>query len=168
MTSFLRWKTNSLIGLNPITPCADYAQLLKTLSIVSNFCSLFLQQSYNEGEKETAQFMKKLEVGILGATGMVGQRFVSLLENHPWFEVAWLGASEKSAGRNYAEACNWRLRDPIPERARPLQVHACEPGAQAGKIPQLMFASLDSKVSGEVEKAFAHAGHVVVSNSGTH
>jgi len=112
--------------------------------------------------------MKKLEVGILGATGMVGQRFVSLLENHPWFEVAWLGASEKSAGRIYREACNWRLRDPMPESARALQVYECEPGAQAGKIPQLVFASLDSKVAGELEKAFAQAGHVVVSNSGTH
>src|SRR5260370_36014499 len=98
--------------------------------------------------------MKKLEVGILGATGMVGQRFVSLLENHPWFEVAWLGASEKSAGRNYREACNWCLRDPMPENARPLQVHEREPGAQAGKIPQLVLASLQSKVGGVLEKAF--------------
>ncbi|HEV2233740.1 MAG TPA: aspartate-semialdehyde dehydrogenase [Terriglobia bacterium] len=112
--------------------------------------------------------MKKLEVGILGATGMVGQRFVSLIEHHPWFEVAWLGASEKSAGRNYAEACNWRLREPMPEKARAMQVHECDPGAHPGKLPQLMFASLDSKVAGEVEKAFARAGHVVVSNSGTH
>lgn len=112
--------------------------------------------------------MKKLEVGILGATGMVGQRFVSLLEHHPWFEVAWLGASEKSAGKTYGDACNWRLRDPMPEKARALQVQECDPGANAGKLPQLMFASLDSKVAGEVEGAFARAGHVVVSNSGNY
>ena len=112
--------------------------------------------------------MKKLEVGILGATGMVGQRFVSLLEDHPWFEVAWLGASDRSAGKTYAEACNWRLRNPMPERARRLPVHECKPENHAGKIPQLLFASLDSKVAGDVEKAFAHAGHVVVSNSGNH
>lgn len=112
--------------------------------------------------------MKKLQVGILGATGMVGQRFVSLLEHHPWFEVAWLGASEKSAGKKYSEACNWRLRDPMPRAAGELQVHECHATAHAGKIPQLVFASLDSKVAGEVEKEFAHAGHVVVSNSSNH
>ena len=112
--------------------------------------------------------MKKLEVGILGATGMVGQRFISLLEHHPWFEVAWLAASEKSAGKTYAEACNWRLRDPMPKAARGLQVHECKAGDHAGKIPQLVFSSLDSKVAGEVEKEFAHAGHVVVSNSSNH
>lgn len=111
--------------------------------------------------------MKKIEVGILGATGMVGQRFASLLEHHPWFEVAWLGASDKSAGKKYGEACNWRLRDPMPEKARNLSVHECKPD-HASKIPQLVFASLDSKVAGEVEKAFAQAGHVVVSNSSNH
>ena len=108
--------------------------------------------------------MKKLEVGILGATGMVGQRFVSLLEHHPWFEVAWLAASERSAGKNYGEACNWRVRDPMPKAAADLPVHECKPG----KAPLLLFSSLDSKVAGEVEKEFAQAGHVVVSNSSNH
>jgi len=112
--------------------------------------------------------MNKLEVGILGATGMVGQRFVSLLENHPWFELAWLAASDRSAGKTYAEACSWRLRKPMPESARRLAVHECQTGAQGGKIPQLLFASLDSKVAGEVEQEFARAGHVVVSNSSNH
>jgi aspartate-semialdehyde dehydrogenase len=105
--------------------------------------------------------MKKLEVGILGATGMVGQRFVSLLEHHPWFEIKWLAASERSAGKTYREACNWRLRDPLPKGAWDLPVHECKPGS----APQLLFSSLDSKVAGEVEKEFAQAGHVVVSNS---
>ena len=108
--------------------------------------------------------MKKVEVGILGATGMVGQRFISLLEHHPWFEAAWLGASDRSAGKKYAEACNWRLRDAMPAAARELMVHECKPG----KAPQLVFSSLDSKVAGEVEKEFAQAGHVVVSNSSNH
>ena len=112
--------------------------------------------------------MKKLEVGILGATGMVGQRFISLLEHHPWFEVAWLGASEKSAGKKYSEACTWRLRDAMPEAVGNLEVHQCKAHGHAGKIPQLVFASLDSKVAGEVEKEFARAGHVVVSNSSNH
>ena len=105
--------------------------------------------------------MNKLEVGILGATGMVGQRFVSLLEHHPWFEIKWLAASERSAGKTYREACNWRLRDPLPKSAGDLPVHECKPGG----APQLLFSSLDSKVAGEVEKEFAQAGHVVVSNS---
>jgi aspartate-semialdehyde dehydrogenase len=95
---------------------------------------------------------------------MVGQRFVSLLEHHPWFEIAWLAASERSAGKTYAEACNWRLRDPMPKAAQELPVHECRPG----KAPQLVFSSLDSKVAGEVEKEFARTGHVVVSNSSNH
>ena len=106
--------------------------------------------------------MKKLEVGILGATGMVGQRLASLLENHPWFELAWLGASDRSAGKTYAQACNWRLEHPMPTAARDLTVHECVPD---GKAPQLLFASLDGKVAAEVEGAFARAGHAVVSNS---
>ena len=105
--------------------------------------------------------MKKLEVGILGATGMVGQRLVSLLENHPWFELTWLAASERSAGKKYSEACNWRLREPLPERVRGLPVEECKPG----RAPQLLFSSLDSSVAGDVEKDFALAGHAVVSNS---
>ncbi len=108
--------------------------------------------------------MKKLEVGILGATGMVGQRFVSLLEQHPWFEVAWLGASERSAGKTYTEACNWRLREPMPKAVRELKIHECRPAS----VPQLVFSSLDSEVAGEVEQEFARAGHVVVSNSSNH
>jgi aspartate-semialdehyde dehydrogenase len=108
--------------------------------------------------------MSKIEVGILGATGMVGQRFVSLLEHHPWFEVRWLAASERSAGKTYAEACTWRVRDPMPKAAGELPVHECKPA----HAPQLLFSSLDSKVAGEVEREFAQAGHVVVSNSSNH
>ncbi|HEV3279191.1 MAG TPA: aspartate-semialdehyde dehydrogenase [Terriglobia bacterium] len=105
---------------------------------------------------------KKLEVGVLGATGMVGQRLASLLENHPWFELRWLGASDRSAGKKYAEACTWRLRAPMPHALRDVIVNDCFPN---GIAPQLLFASLDSKVAGEVEGAFARAGHAVVSNS---
>ncbi|MGH9444841.1 MAG: aspartate-semialdehyde dehydrogenase [Terriglobia bacterium] len=105
--------------------------------------------------------MKKIEVGILGATGMVGQRFVSLLRDHPWFELTWLAASDRSAGKDYGEACNWRLREPMPESFQGMRVQECKPSG----APQLLFASLDSKVAGEVEKDFAQAGHVVVSNS---
>ena len=108
--------------------------------------------------------MKKIEVGILGATGMVGQRFASLLEHHPWFQAAWFAASDRSAGRKYSEACNWRLREPMPAGVRDLEVQECKPG----HAPQLIFSSLDSKVAGEMEKEFARAGHIVVSNSSNH
>jgi len=108
--------------------------------------------------------MKRLEVGILGATGMVGQRFVSLLESHPWFEVSWLAASEKSAGKHYGEACSWRLRDAMPKGVREMPVYECRPG----NAPMLLFSSLDSKIAGEVEKEFARAGHAVISNSANH
>lgn len=108
--------------------------------------------------------MKKLEVGILGATGMVGQRFVTLLERHPWFEAKWLAASDRSAGKKYAEACRWRLTAPMPAATRELKVNPCVPDG----APALIFSSLDSKVAGEIEKEFARAGHVVVSNSSNH
>jgi aspartate-semialdehyde dehydrogenase len=110
---------------------------------------------------EVKKVTKKLEVGVLGATGMVGQRLASLLEDHPWFELKWLGASDRSTGRTYAEACNWRLREPMPAALRGLPVNECTPG----NAPQLLFASLDSKVAREIEGAFARAGHAVVSNS---
>ena len=108
--------------------------------------------------------MKKVEVGILGATGMVGQRFAAMLEHHPWFQAAWFAASDRSAGKKYVEACNWRLRTPMPASVRDMVVEECKPG----HAPQLIFSSLDSRVAGEVEKEFARAGHVVVSNSSNH
>ncbi len=122
------------------------------------------RKEWRRAHPAKSAIMKKLDVGVLGATGMVGQRFVSLLEHHPWFGVAWLAASEKSAGKTYAEACNWRLREPMPKAARELPVDECKPGG----APQLVFSSLDSKVAGEVEKEFARTGHVVVSNSSNH
>src|SRR5260370_31368378 len=100
--------------------------------------------------------MKKLEVGILGATGMVGQRFVSLLENHPWFEVKWLAASERSAGEPHAEAGHLGLREPMPQAPRGLVVHEGK-RPQNGSGPQLICSSLDSKVAGGVEKEFSRA-----------
>jgi aspartate-semialdehyde dehydrogenase len=93
---------------------------------------------------------------------MVGQRLASLLDNHPWFELKWLAASDRSAGKPYAEACNWRLRDAMPVAACELAVRECVPDSST---PHLLFASLDGKVAGEVEGAFARAGHAVVSNS---
>ncbi len=108
--------------------------------------------------------MTKIDVGVLGATGMVGQQFVSRLENHPWFNVAWLAASERSEGKPYAEASAWRLPAPMPEAARRLTVDACIPG----RGPKMVFSALDAGVAGDVEEAFARAGHIVLSNARNH
>ncbi len=108
-----------------------------------------------------ANLDNKIEVGILGATGTVGQRFIQLLEDHPWFEVAWLGASDRSAGKRYAEATAWQLDTAVPERIAEMTVAECTPGAG----PQLAFSSMAGAQAGEIEQAFAEAGHFVVSNS---
>src|SRR6185312_1596317 len=104
----------------------------------------------------------KIPVGIVGATGTVGQRFIQLLEGHPWFEVAWLAASDRSAGKKYAEAATWRLPTPIPGRIATMTVNAANP---AKDTPKLIFAALDSTAAREIEPAFAEAGCAVVSNS---
>ncbi|HZF10949.1 MAG TPA: aspartate-semialdehyde dehydrogenase [Thermoanaerobaculia bacterium] len=105
---------------------------------------------------------KKIEVGILGATGTVGQRFVQLLENHPWFELTWVAASDRSAGKRYGEAMSWQPTGAPPSRVADMTVEECVPG----KGPRLVFSSMASALAGEIEAAFAQAGHLVVSNSG--
>jgi aspartate-semialdehyde dehydrogenase len=102
-----------------------------------------------------------IEVGILGATGMVGQQFIALLANHPWFKVAWLGASERSAGKAYRDAAAWRLPTPLGDEVARMKVDEATPG----RAPKLVFSGLDSSVAGEIEGAFAQAGHIIVSNS---
>src|SRR6266849_1128825 len=106
---------------------------------------------------------QRIEVGILGATGMVGQQFIEFLEGHPWFEVTWLGASDRSAGKKYAAAA-WRLAGSVPESAARLTVEECRPGS----APQLLFSSMDASVATDIERAFAAAGHTVLSNSRNH
>jgi aspartate-semialdehyde dehydrogenase len=105
--------------------------------------------------------MAQIEVGILGATGAVGQRFIALLSQHPWFKVTWLGASQRSEGKPYREATAWRLPTPLPDDVSKLTVEQAAPG----HAPQLVFSGLDSSVAGEIEAAFAGAGHLVISNS---
>lgn len=108
--------------------------------------------------------MQKIEVGVLGATGMVGQHFIRFLRNHPWFEVRWAGASDRSAGKKYREATNWRLDGVMPETVAGLTVEECKPG----NAPRLVFSAMDASVATEIEREFAAAGHVVVSNSRNH
>ena len=107
----------------------------------------------------------RIEVGILGATGMVGQHFIKFLQGHPWFDITWLGASDRSAGKKYRDACGWRLDGVTPANVADQLVHDCKPGNGA---PKLMFSSMDASVATEIEQAFAKAGHVVVSNSRNH
>jgi len=104
---------------------------------------------------------KKIPVGILGATGMVGQQFIALLDGHPWFDIAWLGASQRSEGKAYAEASGWRLPRALPDGVARLTVEAAAPG----RAPELVFSALDSSVAGDIEAEFARAGHLVVSNA---
>jgi aspartate-semialdehyde dehydrogenase len=104
---------------------------------------------------------QKIPVGILGATGVVGQRFIQLLEDHPWFEVSWLAASDRSAGQSYGDAARWRLKTPIPEHIRKMPVSPAEPNG----APRVIFAALDSGIARELEPKFADAGCAVVSNS---
>ncbi len=104
---------------------------------------------------------QKIPIGILGATGVVGQRFIQLLENHPWFEVAWLAASDRSAGQNYGDAAKWRLKTPIPDRVRSMKVSNAVPDG----APRVIFAALDAGIAREMEPQFAAAGCAVVSNS---
>lgn len=106
---------------------------------------------------------KKIPVGILGATGVVGQRFIQLLEQHPWFEVAWLAASERSAGQAYADAARWRLKSPIPEKVGAMTVSPANPAG----APRVIFSSIDAAIAAELEPRFAEAGCAVISNSST-
>jgi len=103
----------------------------------------------------------KTPVGILGATGIVGQRFIQLLEHHPWFEVTWLAASERSEGRPYAEAVRWRLKSAIPAPVANLKLSPATPDG----APKIVFAALDAAVAAELEPRFADAGCAVISNS---
>lgn len=108
--------------------------------------------------------MTKIKVAVLGATGSVGQKFIQLLENHPFFELAELGASGRSAGKKYKDAVNWFMDTPIPAGVKDLVVKNCEPPFES----RIVFSGLDSSVAGEIETAFAKAGYVVVSNSRNH
>jgi aspartate-semialdehyde dehydrogenase len=106
----------------------------------------------------------RIEVGILGATGMVGQNFVNFLQGHPWFDLKWLGASDRSAGKKYKDAMNWNLAGTTPDSIAGLTVQECKPG----NAPKLLFSAMDASIATEIERAFAQAGHVVVSNSRNH
>jgi aspartate-semialdehyde dehydrogenase len=106
----------------------------------------------------------KLRVGILGATGVVGQRFIQLLDGHPQFEVTALAASDRSQGKTYAEACKWRLPGEMPDSVKQIVVHAPAPPLDC----DLVFSSLPGEVATGAETDFAKDGYPVISNSSSH
>lgn len=107
---------------------------------------------------------RKLRAGVLGATGTVGQRFIQLLENHPWFELGDIAASDHSTGKPFHQACSWKIPMPMPEYVRERILSPCRPGLEV----DFVFSSLPSSIAGEVENDFARAGYPVVSNSRNH
>jgi len=110
-----------------------------------------------------------MKAAILGATGFVGQRFIQLLEGHPWFEVSVLAASERSVGKGYADAANWHLETPRPALIGDKAVVACTPDAirQAGDV-DVVFSCLPNDLAGPTEEAFARAGYAVISKASAH
>jgi aspartate-semialdehyde dehydrogenase len=107
---------------------------------------------------------EKIPVAILGATGSVGQKFIELLADHPWFEIKELCASDKSAGKKYKDAVDWFLPSPLPEKVGEILIQKCEPTLKS----KVVFSGLDSSVAGEAETEFARAGYKVISNSKNH
>ncbi len=105
--------------------------------------------------------MSKVPVGILGATGTVGQKFILLLADHPWFEITELAASERSAGKVYDEIVSWKQSVAIPEKVRKMVVKPCEANLDC----KFAFSGLDASVAGDIEKAFAEKGYWVFSNA---
>ena len=103
----------------------------------------------------------KIPVAVLGATGAVGQRFIQLLADHPWFEIVALAGSDRSAGKPYAEACRWVLDSDPPPRVGEMIVAAPEPGLPG----TIAFSALPTEVAREVEPQFAQAGYLVCSNA---
>jgi len=106
----------------------------------------------------------KIKVGILGATGMVGQRFVQLLADHPWFEISALAASERSVGMPYGQACRWVVSNQMPSFAEEMIIQEPKPDLDC----RLVFSALPANVAGLVEEQFAAAGYAVSSNASNH
>lgn len=107
---------------------------------------------------------QKINVAILGATGSVGQKFIELLSNHPWFNIAELAASDRSAGKKYSEAVNWVMQSQLDTNISEMVVQKCEPNLKS----KIVFSALDASVAGEIEEDFARNGYVVISNARNH
>jgi len=109
--------------------------------------------------------MPQIPVAVLGATGSVGQRFISLLDNHPWFKVVALAASDRSVGQKFSDACRWVLNDPMPDYVRAMMVVPASPDAVNAKI---VFSALHNEIAKDLEPQFAQAGMAVCSNASSY
>jgi aspartate-semialdehyde dehydrogenase len=134
-------------------------------------CALFLSKNIFKRELEDKR-VKKFNVGIVGATGMVGQRFISLLADHPWFEIVLLSASERSAGKTYGEAVEgrWAMTTPLPEKIAKMNVYDAADIDKAAQMVDFVFCaiSLDKALTKQLEEAYAKAEIPVVSNNSAH
>jgi aspartate-semialdehyde dehydrogenase len=126
----------------------------------------FYNPPYFNGKHYTQDLTHMINVGVLGATGAVGQRFVELLADHPWFNLSTLAASERSAGQPYGKIVNWRLDTPFPEKIAKLKVTSTSPKAM--KDVDLVFSALPADIASGVENEFADAGIAVCSNASSH
>lgn len=108
--------------------------------------------------------MQRIQVGVLGATGTVGQRFIQLLQGHPWFELAVLTGSERTSGRTYGEACRWLLEGDMPATVRDMPILGSDDTLDA----PLLFSALPTSAAAELEARYAAAGHIVCSNASSH
>jgi aspartate-semialdehyde dehydrogenase len=108
--------------------------------------------------------IRKVPVAVLGATGTVGQKFVRLLSDHPWFELTAVAASSSSAGRIYGDAVRWREPVQLSDRVAAMAVRECSPPLPAS----IVFSALEAEIAGPIEQAFARAGTIVVTNTRTH
>lgn len=124
----------------------------------------FPERYIRDRSDSSLHFRPKLPVGILGATGSVGQRLVQLLDKHPWLELTCVAASDKSKGKTYKEAVNWNLPTRIPEAAAKLVLQECVPNLEC----RLVFSALTSDIAGEIEEEFAKKGYVVISMAKNH
>jgi len=104
------------------------------------------------------------KVAILGATGLVGQRFVELLSGHPFFKISALAASDNSAGKKYSQAVQWHLNIPIPDEVSQMEIQRCEPNIECDYV----FSALPSDIAGPIEDNFVRAGYTVFSNAASH
>ena len=126
----------------------------------------FINPPYFNGKTNEQDLTHMINVGVLGATGAVGQRFVELLADHPWFNLSTLAASERSAGQPYGKIVNWRLDTPFPEKIAKIKVTATSPKAMKGV--DLVFSALPADIATGVENEFADAGIAVCSNASSH
>lgn len=154
--------------LSTFTPRHDNGAVAKKVQIFSNLSSTYSRHTTREVSMKAPTGGEKINVGVLGATGSVGQRFMQLLDNHPWFRVTALGASPRSAGKRYDEAVNWKQAVPIPSDMASIVVSECDPSLPGFEDVQVVFSGMDNNYAGEVEEKFAAAGKAVFSNAKNH